>query len=113
MPLIKTRSIDTADAATIFPWQGNQYEILPFDALVEIATLADAGDTWLGNIFSGSDVLMQAATLDQLAVATPISYPDHFTLSDVAAQRERLGCALTNNTGAVADVRTMVKITPL
>lgn len=113
MPLIKTRSIDTADAATIYPWQGNQYEILPFDALVEIAALADAADVFLGSIFSGSDVLMQATRLDNLAVATPISYPDHYSLSDVAAVRERLGCALTNNTGAVADVRTAVKITPL
>ena len=113
MPLIKTYAAGEADGATIFPWQGNQYEVLPFDAMVEIAILADAGDTWLGSVFSGTDVLMQSTQVDTLAVANPILYPDHYSLSDVAAERERLGCALTNNTGGVADVRTAVKITPL
>lgn len=113
MPLIKTHGVDVADAATIFPWQGNQYEILPFDAMVEIALLADTGDTWLGSVYSGSDVLLQASNIDEVALAVPVTYPDHYSLSDVAAERERLGCSLTNNTGAVADVRTAVKITPL
>ena len=113
MPLIKTLDQGIADGATINPLQGNQYEYLPFDALVEIAVLADAGDTWLGTIFSGSDVLMQNSIVDALALATPIVYPDHFTLQDVAAAGERLGIQLTNNTGAVADVRTAVRITPL
>lgn len=113
MPLIKTHAIDVAAAATIFPWQGNQYEILPFDALVEVALLADTGDDFLGSVYSGSDVLLQASEIDELALANPIVYPDHYSLSDVAAVRERLGCSLTNNTGAVADVRTAVKITPL
>lgn len=113
MPLIQTIDQGVADGATIFPWQGNQYEFLPFDALVEVAILADAGDTWLASVFSGSDVLMQNSQVDTLAVATPITYPEHFTLQDVAAAGERLGCALTNNTGAVADVRTKARITPL
>lgn len=113
MPLIKTIDQGIAAAATIFPWQGNQYEFLPFDALIEIALLADATDTWLASVFSGSDVLMQASNLDMLAIATPITYPDDYSLQDVAAGGERLGCSLTNNTGAVADVRTAVRITPL
>lgn len=113
MPLIKTRSIDTADGAVIYPWQGNQYEFMKFDGMVEIALLADAGDDWNGSVFSGSDVLMQNSPLDALAVASPIIYPDHFTLSDVAAYAERLGCELTNVNGAVADSRTMVRITPV
>ena len=113
MPLIKTMHTGIADALTIFPWQGNQYEILPFDALVEVAMTADTGDSWVASVFSGSDVLMQAAQLDILATATPMTYPDYFTLSDVAAARERIGCSLTNTTGGVADARTAAKITPL
>jgi len=113
MPQIKTIDQGVADGATIFPWQGNQYEFLPFDAQVDVAILADAGDTWLASVFSGSDVLMQSSQVDTLAVATPIVFPDHFTLSDVAAAGERLGCSITNNSGAVADVRTVVRITPL
>lgn len=113
MPLIKTYDADVADGAVIHPWQGNQYEFMKFDGMVEIAILADAGDTFLGSVFSGSDVLMQNSQVDNLAIANPILYPDHYSLSDVAAYAERLGCELTNNTGAVADVRTAVKITPV
>jgi hypothetical protein len=113
MPLIKTIAQAQAAGATIFPWQGNQYEVLPFDAMVEIALLADTGDNWLASCFSGTDVLLQASQIDALAIADPILYPDHYSLSDVAAVQERLGCSLTNNTGGIADVRTAVKITPL
>ena len=113
MPMIKTLDQGVADAATIFPWQGNQYEFLPFDAEIEVALLADAGDTWNASVFSGSDVLLQNSQIDTLAIATPITYPDDYSLDDVASAGERLGCALTNGTGAVADVRTQVRITPL
>lgn len=113
MPTIKTIDQGVAAGATISPWQGNQYEYLPFDALVEVALKADAGDTWLASVFSGSDVLLQNAQIDTLAIATPIQYPEDFDVQDVAAQGERLGCQLTNNTGAVADVRTVARITPL
>lgn len=113
MPLIKTIDQAIADGATITPWQGNQYEFLPFDAFIEVALLADAGDVWLASVFSGSDVLMQSSQIDNLALATPLTYPDSYSLSDAAAANERLGCQLTNNTGAVADVRTAVRITPL
>lgn len=113
MPMIKTLDQGIADGATIFPWQGNQYEFLPFDAAIEVALLADSGDTWLASVFSGSDVLLQSSQIDNLALATPLTYPDNFSLQDVAAAGERLGCSLTNNTGAVADVRTAVRITPL
>lgn len=113
MPLIKTLDQGVADAATIFPWQGNQYEFLPFDAEIEVALLADAGDTWTGSVYSGSDVLLQDSQIDNLALATPITYPDDYSLDDAAMAGERLGCSLTNGTGAVADVRTAVRITPM
>ena len=113
MPLIKSIDQGVADGATIFPWQGNQYEFLPFDADIDVALLADTGDVWLASVFSGSDVLMQSSQIDELALATPLTFPDSYSLSDVAAAGERLGCSLTNNTGAVADVRTAVRITPL
>ena len=113
MPVIRQRSTDAAAGAVVFPVQGNQYEYLPFDALLEFALLADAGDTWNGSVFSGSDVLMQDSVIDNLATATPIQYPEHFTLQDVAAAGERIGITLTNNTGGVADQRTVVRITPM
>lgn len=112
MPLIKTIDQGVAAGAVLTPWGGSQYEYLPFNAFIEIALLADAGDTWLASVFSGSDVLLQNSQIDNLAIATPITYPDDYSLDDMALQGERLGCQLTNNTGAVADVRTAVRITP-
>jgi hypothetical protein len=113
MPLIKTINQGVAANAIITPWAGNQYEILPFDAEVFVALLADAGDVWNASVFSGSDVLLVNSQIDQLAIATPITFPDDYSLSDLAAATERMGCQLTNLTGAVADVRTALKIDPL
>ncbi|MEJ2218866.1 MAG: hypothetical protein P8099_19960 [Gemmatimonadota bacterium] len=113
MPTIRKRGTDVADGAVVYPLQGSQYEYLPFNARIDIALMADTGDTFLANVFSGSDVLMENAQIDNLATASPIVYPDHFTLTDVAMAGERLGIALTNNTGAVADYRVVVMITPL
>lgn len=112
MPMIKTLSQAIAAAATIFPWQGSQYEFLPFDAQIEVALLADTGDSWDASVFSGTDVLLQSSRIDALALAVPITYPDDYSLDDVAGAGERLGCSLTNATGAPADVRTQVRITP-
>ena len=111
-PMIKTLNQAVAAAAVVTPWVGNQYEYLPFDAQVEIALLADAGDTWNAAVFSGTDVLLQNSPIDALALATPITYPDDYSLDDVAAAGERLGCQLSNTSGGVADVRTQVRITP-
>jgi len=113
MPLIKTLDQGIAAGATINPWQGNQYEFLPFDAQIEVALLADAGDTWLASVFSGSDVLLQNSQIDELPLTTPITFPDDYSLSDVAAGGERLGCTINNASAGLADVRTAVRIIPL
>lgn len=113
MPTILVQTTGAAAGATVNPLQNSQYEYLPFDAMVEFAVYADTGDTWTVSVFSGSDVLMQNATAPILATASPIIYPDHFFLNDVAAAGERLGVQAVNGTGAVADLRTLVRITPL
>lgn len=112
MPLIKTITVDAAAASTTNPWQGNQYEFLPFDAEIEVALLADTGDTFTASVFSGSDVLMQSAQIDNLAIAVPLTYPEDYSLDDAAMAGERLGCDLINGTGGIATVRTAVRITP-
>lgn len=113
MPLIKTLDQAVAAGATIFPWQGSQYEFLPFDAMILVAILADAGDQWDADVFSGSDVLMQNARVDALALATPLTFPDDYSLQDVAGAGERISARLTNQSVGVADVRTAVIIQPV
>ena len=113
MPSILVQLTGVADGSTSNPLANSQYEYLPFDAEVEFAIYADTGDTFTISVFSGSDVLMQNATAPILATAAPIIYPDHFFLTDVAAAGERLGVQAVNGTGGVADLRTLVRITPL
>lgn len=113
MPSILVQTTAAAAGATVNPLQGSQYEYLPFNAYVEFAVYADTGDVWTLSVFSGSDVLMQNATMPILATADPIIYPDHFFLNDVAGAGERLGVQAVNGTGGAADFRTLVRITPL
>jgi hypothetical protein len=112
-PLIKTINQGVAANAVITPWQGEVYEILPFDAQVFIALLADTGDVWNATVASGSDILLMNSRIDEVALAVPITFPDDYSLSDLAAATERMTCQLTNLTGAVADVRTALKIDPV
>lgn len=112
MPNIKVSTTMTANGRA-FPLSGSQYEFLPFDALIEFAVLTDTGGAVNASVYSGSDVLQQASVTDILAVASPILYPDHFTLQDVAAAGERLSVELQETAGATPVVRTMVRITPL
>ena len=113
MPSILVATVDAATGVTVNPLIGSQYEYLSFDAMVEFAVYADTGDTFTLSVFSGSDVLMQNATMPILATAVPILYPDHFYLNDVAAAGERLGVQAVNGTGGIASMRTLVRITPL
>ena len=113
MPSILVTTTAAADGSTTSPLTGSQYEYLPFDAFVEFAIYADTGDTFTLTVFSGTDVLMQSSTAPILATAVPIIYPDHFFLNDTALAGERLGIQAVNGSGAVADFRTLVRITPL
>lgn len=113
MATIMVSTTDAADGSTTNPLQGSQYEYLPFNAFVEFAIYADTGDVFTVSAFSGTDVLMQGAPMPILATATPIIYPDHYYLNDVALAGERLGVQATNSTGGVASFRTSVRITPV
>lgn len=115
MPSILVQTTNAAAGATVNPLAavGSQFEVLSYDALVEFAIYADTGDTWTVSVFSGTDVLMQNSPMPILATASPILYPDHFYLNDVAGVAERIGVQAVNGTGAVADFRCAVRITPM
>lgn len=113
MPSILVQTTDAAAGSTTNPLQNSQYEYLPFNAYVEFAVYADTGDTFTLSVFSGSDVLMQNATMPILETVAPIIYPDHYFLNDVAMAGERLGVQAVNGTGLVASFRTLVRITPV
>jgi len=125
MPLIavETPIGQTAGVVgTSFPLQGNQYEFLPFDALVEFAVIIKAKTGSLGGavakvqVYSGSDLLAQDIQLDTLAIDRSLEYPEHYQLQDVAGAGERLSVQLqiTAVEGTGEDVvQTRVRITPV
>lgn len=114
MPTIKVTSSLAANG-TANPLVGSQYEFLPFPALVELALLADTGGDVEASFFSGSDVLLENSAVDELAVASPVQYPEHYQVQDVAQAGERLGLTIREVAGAVGPtiVRTVCRITPL
>lgn len=111
MPTLAKRNTMAASGET-FPLQGDQFEILPYDAYVEFAVYGDTGASVRATIYSGSDLLMSSALAPILAVASPILYPDHFFLNDVAAMAERLSIGLLEVAAGTPIVRSLVKITP-
>lgn len=111
MPLLKKRTTMTANGLA-YPLQGDQFEYLPFNALVEFAILGDTGASVRGTAYSGSDLLMQSSLVDILAVASPILYPDHYSLNDVAGRGERISVELLETAAGTPIVRTQVKVTP-
>lgn len=112
MPMIRKRTTMTANG-TATPLSGDTYEILPFPALCEFAVLGDAGATVRASVTSGTDVLQSNSQIDLLAVASPILYPDHYTLNDIANRGERLVVELTEMAAGTPIVRTQVRITPV
>src|SRR5687767_5610096 len=107
-----TKRTTMAASGEAFPLQGDQFELCPYDALVEFACLADTGASVRGTFYSGSDLLAQSSLVGILAVASPIIYPDHFTLNDVAAKNDRLSVQLLETAAGTPIVRTVVRITP-
>lgn len=112
MPLLKKRTTMVASSSA-FPLQGDQYEIVPYNCFVEFAVLVDTGGSVRVTVYSGSDLLAQSALGDILAVASPILYPDHYSLNDVAAKGERLSVELLEVAAGTPVVRTQVKMTPV
>lgn len=113
MPLIRVRNALIAANSINYPLAGNQYEFLPFNAMVEFAIIASAITTDV-QVFSGSDVLQQGGPAALAASANaPPKYPDDFLLSDMALAGERIS-VVVRETGNVAttNVDTAVKITP-
>ena len=110
MPMIVKRNTLAALGET-FPLQGDQFEILPYDAFCEFAVMADTGATVRNIVYSGSDLLQSQSLTQILAVATPIVYPDHYILNDVAGRNERLSVHLLEIAGGTPIVRTQIRIT--
>lgn len=113
MPTIKARA-DLAANGTANLLAGNQYEYLPFNARVQMAILSEAGGAVDATVYSGTDVLLEAAQIDEKALTEPVTTRD-IQIEDVALQGERLSVQVRETAGAAGPttVRAVVWITPM
>lgn len=111
MPSITVRTA-LAASGTARPLEGNQYEYLPFDALVEIGIQTDATGV-LATVYSGGDLLMEEGPVQLGTINVQPKYPDDFYLTDEALAGDRLSIRLRDTSGAARVVQTAVRITPM
>lgn len=92
---------------------GSQFEILPYNALVNFALVQQSGAVGaiLADVYSGSDTIMERGPISA-AARFPVN-PDDYALSDVAAWNERLKIRLTNTTAGAIVVVVGVSLNPL
>lgn len=109
MPTISVTTTVAANSVVDNVLANNQYEFLPFNALLEFAMNAAAAGIQ-SDVYSGSDVLMEAGAVGAQN-RYPV-YPDDFNLTDVAAAGERIKVRLRNTTAAPIIVQTVCRITP-
>lgn len=109
MPTIKTSVSVPANGVVDNALAGNQYEFLPYNALVEFGIVAASAGI-VADVYSGADALMEAGVVSS-ANRSPL-YPDDYDLVDVAAAGERLKVRLRNTTAAAITTQVAVRITP-
>lgn len=114
MPTIK-RTTTLAPNGVANPLAGSQYEFLPFDAAIRFTAFVDPTQTVEAVLFSGTDVLLEGAELDEKAPGEPIKINEDVLVRDVAAAGERLGYQVREIAGAAggARVRTVIEIRPI
>ncbi len=111
MPLFRARTTLAIGGSIENVLTGSQFEILPSTAAIwrlDFALISDV-DLVFADILSGTDVLMENGELSN-ANRWPID--DDFDLFDLAGAAERIKIRLRNDNAAIAEVLTVVKITP-
>lgn len=111
MPTIRN-STSLAAGGTFLPFQGNQYEYLPFNARIQIAQIASAAGV-LSTVFSGSDVLQQNSPVTNKGATGVVINPDDFILEDIAMAGDRISVTMNNPTAGAITVEAVAIITPL
>lgn len=108
MPIIQKRVV-LALNSTASALADDQFEYLPYDALVEFGLLTDAVGV-LATVFSGGDLLMDEGPVPIAAINVFPKYPDDYHLQDVARGGERLKIRLRDTSGAQRIVMVAVRI---
>lgn len=109
MPVIQNSVSIAANAVNDNVIQGSQFEFLPYDAYLEFGLNGSALGL-LVDVYSGQDTIAEAMALNALNRFP--TYPDDYTLNDVAAAGERIKIRVRNTTGGALTVFYSVRLTP-
>lgn len=110
MPVIQQEVTIGANATNENILQNSLYEVIPFDARIEIG-LSAAATGLLIDCYSGLDTVAEQYRPPENN-RVPV-YPDDFALVDAAGAGEKLKVRVRNTTGAGILLRYTVRITPL
>ncbi len=110
MPSMSGRVNPGAGGTTANVLLGQQYELMPFDGVVEFLAFANVNLVTC-SVFSGPDILLQpgAAVPFGAAEAAPV-YPDHLLAEDDAAEGDRLSFVFVNGNAAAAIINWRVML---
>lgn len=112
MPTIATQTASVPAGGSASLLTGNIFEVLPYDASIEVAVVAETAGT-LVSVQSGTDILQDDGPAIVVTANGMPRYPDDFYLSDVAARGEKLTIRVRNPTAGAINVRSVVKVSPL
>lgn len=110
MPVIQKKFTIAAGAVLDNAFSGSQFEFLPYNAKIDFGMNQSAAGL-IVDAYSGQDVLCE-----QMEPAINARYPinpDDFTLTDVAAQGERMKLRARNPTAGPLDLYVGLIITPI
>lgn len=112
MPVFRSDTALAIGGSTENVLTGSQFEILPGTANLWHLAFGIIADVNLvfADILTGTDVLMENGEISD-ANRWPII--DDFDLFDIARAAERIKIRLRNDNAAAAQVKTVIKITPI
>lgn len=90
---------------------GQQWEFLPFNALLEFGLVGDANGRDLRvSVYSGNDTLLEESPVS-FANRMPV-YPDDFTLKDFVAAGARMKVRVRNTNAGAVVLNWTIRVTP-
>jgi len=91
---------------------GQQYELAPFDALVEIAAISTVNLVTIA-VLAGSDILQQpGGGVPVNSVESMPKYPDDYHWEDHVRAGDRISLSFQNGNAATAIINWVVRFSP-
>jgi hypothetical protein len=114
VPTIRVSSDIAAGGVVANVLAGSQFEFLARPSIVQVFCVQDTGDLAEIEVFFGQELQLPQSPVTAAVATMGPNVPDDEIVNDIGAPGDRLVVRLVETGGiANADVRTMVKITPL